>query len=89
MKKVEITPMSIQEAEKLGISSWGRWGCEPSVFDWSYPEKETCYVFEGDVTVTAYGVDYHITPNCLVVFPEGMDCVWNVKKAIKKAYKFG
>lgn len=88
MKTIEIKAMTPAEAEKLGINSWDRWGCEPSVFDWSYPEQETCFVFEGDVIVTADGEDYHITPNMLVVFPKGLECVWNVKKAIRKAYKF-
>lgn len=89
MNKVGITPMTLDEAKKLGIDSWGIWECEPSVFDWSYSAKETCFVFEGDVIVTADGEDNHITPNMLVVFPQGMNCVWNVKKTIRKAYKFG
>ena len=88
MKKIEMKPMTLAEAQKLGIDSWDRWGCEPSVFDWSYPSQETCFVFEGDVIVTAYGEDYHITPNMMVVFPKGLNCVWDVKKTIKKAYKF-
>jgi uncharacterized cupin superfamily protein len=25
----------------------------------------------------------------LVTFPQGLSCVWNVKKAVKKHYKFG
>ncbi|HOO25940.1 MAG TPA: cupin domain-containing protein [Clostridiales bacterium] len=89
MLKVEITPMSLEEAKEMGIDTWGRWGCEPSRFDWSYPEREVCYIFEGEVTVSAYGEDYEIGPGMMVTFPQGMDCVWDVKKAIRKAYKFG
>ena len=88
VNKVEITPMTPEEAQKLGIDSWSKWECEPSVFDWAYSARETCFVFEGDVVVTADGEDYHITPNTLVVFPKGMQCIWNVRKTIKKAYKF-
>lgn len=88
-EKITVTPMSIDEAKKLGIDNWSEWGCEPSTFDWSYSEKETAYIFEGDVIVTANGEDTHILPNTLVVFPKGMDCVWKVNKTVRKVYKFG
>jgi uncharacterized cupin superfamily protein len=89
-EKITVTPMTLEEAKGLGIESWGEWGCEPSVFDWRYSEKETAYVFEGDVTVKyGDGCEAHIEPNTLCVFPKGLECVWDVKKAIRKAYKFG
>ena len=28
-------------------------------------------------------------PGDMVVFPEGLECVWNVKEAIRKHYNFG
>ncbi len=87
--KITVTPMSLEEAKKLGIENWSSWSCEPSSFDWHYIDKETAYVFEGDVIVTANGEDTHITPNTLVVFPKDMDCVWKVNKRINKVYKFG
>lgn len=88
-EKIIVTPMPLEEAKKLGIDNWSSWSCEPSTFDWSYSEKETAYVFEGDVVVTANGEDTHITANTLVVFPKGMDCVWRVNQTIRKVYKFG
>jgi len=48
--------MPIAEAKKLRIESWGEWGREPSVFDWQYSDRETAYVFEGDVIIK-YGND--------------------------------
>lgn len=87
--KITVTPMTLEDAKKLGIESWSSWGCEPSIFDWHYSDKETAYVFEGDVVVTANGEDTHITANTMVVFPKGMDCVWKVNKTINKVYKFG
>ncbi|MCL2054059.1 MAG: cupin domain-containing protein [Oscillospiraceae bacterium] len=87
--KITVTPMAIEEAEKLGIKGWGEWSCEPSVFDWQYSDNETAYVFEGDVIVKyGAGETAHITPNTLCFFPKGLKCVWDVKKAIRKAYKF-
>lgn len=88
-EKILVTPMSLEEAKKLGIESWSEWSCKPSAFDWCYSDKETAYVFEGDVIVTAYGEQTHISDNCLVVFPKGMECVWDVRKTIRKVYKFG
>lgn len=89
MEKITVTPMTKEDARKLGIDGWSEWSCKPSVFDWHYNDKETAYVFEGDVIVKAYGEETHITPNTLVVFPKGMDCVWEVREKIKKVYKFG
>ena len=93
-EKITVTPMTLEEAKALGIESWGEWGCEPSVFDWQYSDRETAYVFEGDVTVRYGGADCseeeaHITPGCLCVFPKGLKCIWDVKKTVRKAYKFG
>ena len=90
MEKITVTPMSIEEAKNLGIDSWGEWSCEPSVFDWTYGDRETAYVFEGDVIVKyGEGEEVHITPNTLCVFPKGLKCVWEVKKDVRKAYNFG
>ncbi|MDK2799861.1 MAG: uncharacterized protein PWP27_1072 [Clostridiales bacterium] len=88
MSKIIIKEMGLEEAKKLGIDSWDRWECEPSRFDWEYMEKETAYVFEGDVIVTAGDEKVHIKANMLVSFPKGMQCTWDVRKTIKKAYTF-
>ena len=38
--------------EELGIKNWPIWTCEASSFDWTYDDKETCLLLEGEVTVT-------------------------------------
>ena len=88
MSKIVTKVMSLDEAKKLGIDSWGRWECEPSTFDWHYDEQETAYVFEGDVIVTADGEQTHITGGMLVTFPAGMSCTWEVREKISKVYTF-
>lgn len=88
MEKIITKEMSLEDAKKLGIDSWSKWECEPSTFDWTYSEQEAAYVFEGEVIVTANGEDTLIKAGMLVSFPKGMNCVWNVKKTIKKAYTF-
>lgn len=43
------------EEEKKACSNWPTWGCGVSKFPWSYSERETCLVLEGEVTVTPDG----------------------------------
>jgi len=78
------------EAETSRCKTWPVWTCEPSTFDWSYTEKETCLVLEGKVTVTG-GDNESVSfgPGDLVIFPQDLDCVWHVEEAIRKHYNFG
>eukprot|EP00899_Mesostigma_viride_P015502 jgi/Mesvir1/23953/Mv10722-RA.1 len=76
--------------KELGVRSWGKWGCGPSKFPWTYSDKETCYLLKGDVIVTPDGgEDVHIKAKDLVIFPAGMGCVWDVKETVDKHFKFG
>ena len=77
------------ESEEKRCRSWPIWTCEPSKFDWSYTEKETCLVLEGEVTVSDDNHTVRFGPGDLVTFPQDLDCVWNVEKAIRKHYSFG
>ena len=88
MKQIKITHPNPEELEKLGIASWSSWSCEPSTFDWEYPENETAYVFDGRVTVKHEGGETEITAGDLVTFPKGMKCVWTVHETIRKVYSF-
>ena len=69
--------------------NWPIWTCDPSTFDWSYTQKETCLVIEGQVTVTDANGSVTFGPGDLVEFPQDLDCVWNVQEAVKKHYRFG
>ncbi len=84
------SPCSESTLEELGIKTWPIWTCEVSSFDWTYDEKETCFVLEGKVTVTPHGGEpVQFGEGDLVVFPAGMDCRWEVHKAVRKHYHFG
>lgn len=78
------TESEIAEMEKCPV-----WSCGVSTFDWHYSEKETCLIIEGEVTVEYDGQSVSFGKGDYVVFPKGLDCVWKVKKAVKKYYKFG
>ena len=36
----------------IRIKRWPIWTRDVSSFDWSYQDKETCFLLEGEVTVT-------------------------------------
>lgn len=74
--------------EKVDISNWSSWGCEPSTFDWEYNEDETAYVFEGKVIVKTPNEEVELKGGLLVQFPKGLKCTWNVIEPICKVYTF-
>ena len=78
-----------EELDNLDIKNWGTWECEKSVFDWSYSDKETCYIYEGKVTVSSAEGDVSFQAGDLVIFPKGLSCTWKVEEPVRKAYKFG
>jgi len=72
-----------------GVLTWPIWECEPSTFDWHYDQEESCYILAGEVTVkTTTGEEIEIGPGDFVTFPQGLDCVWTVRKAVRKHYQF-
>ena len=76
------SPCPESTVEELGIKTWPIWSCEASSFDWTYDDKETCLLLEGEVTVTPDGGEpVKFGAGDLVVFPAGMDCRWDVHKA--------
>jgi len=89
MDKVTVTRPSRQDLEELGVTNWGIWTCDVSRFDWHYDRKETCYLLDGEVTVTTGDQQVRFAAGDLVTFPEGLDCVWDVTTPVKKYYKFG
>ncbi len=70
--------------------SWGTWSKEPSKFSWFYDAKETCYILEGEATVSdKSGKNISFKPGDWVEFEQGLECTWEISKTIKKKYKFG
>ena len=86
---IEIRQPSAEELNTLGVFTWPMWECEPSTFDWSYSDKESCYLLEGQVTVEAEGKSVSFGKGDFVVFPQGLKCVWKVTAPVRKHYRFG
>ncbi|MDD4954478.1 MAG: cupin domain-containing protein [Candidatus Omnitrophica bacterium] len=88
--EIEVKKPSREDLNNLGVRSWPIWEKEVSAFDWFYDEKETCLFLEGDVEIElADNSKVKIIKGDLVVFPKGLKCRWNIKKKVKKHYKFG
>ena len=70
-----ISPCPESTVEESGLKTWPIWTCQATSFDWTYDDKETCFVLEGEVTVTPDGGEpVEFGAGDLVVFPAEMDC---------------
>ena len=88
MAKVIIEKLISEEIGNRGISSWPVWEKEVSRFDWTYDGDEECYILEGEVDVETPEGTVHIKPGDSVTFKDGLNCVWDIKKDIRKHYRF-
>jgi len=88
--KITVEKPSEKKLDEMGVRSWPVWTKEASTFDWFYDDKESCYLLEGEVTVTtADGETVRFGQGDFVVFPEGLDCTWEITKPVRKHYQFG
>ncbi len=88
--EIIVKKISENEFHAMQIVSWPIWCKEIGEFEWFYDESESCYILEGEVTVTPKnGQPVTFTAGDFVQFPQGLHCVWNVKKPVKKQYRFG
>jgi uncharacterized cupin superfamily protein len=76
------------DREIAAMKSKPVWTCGISEFDWSYDQEETCLIIEGEVTVNYDSKSVSFAAGDLVVFQQGLSCVWQVKKPVKKHYLF-
>ena len=78
----------IKNRNKSDYKNWSIWECKPSKFDWKYDQEEHCFIINGDAIISTSKEIIQITNNDFVIFPKGLQCNWEVKKAIKKYYSF-
>mgnify|MGYP006292824023 FL=1 len=86
---VVVSKPEEEELQRLNVRSWPIWEKEVSEFPWTYEEAETCYLLEGEVTVRSDEETVSFQKGDLVTFPKGLSCTWEVKKPVKKHYRFG
>ena len=86
--KIEHNPTQ-ERLDELEAESWPIWTKEVSEFPWTYDTQEVCFFLEGDVVVTPdEGKPIEMGKGDLVTFPKGMSCTWEIRKAVRKHYKF-
>jgi len=85
---MEITVRKPTEDERNLMETMDTWSCGVSKFNWHYDMEETCLLVEGEVTVSFEGGSVSFGKGDYVVFPQGLKCVWDVTKPVKKHYLF-
>eukprot|EP00804_Cyclotella_cryptica_P005426 CCRYP_002969-RA/>CCRYP_002969-RA protein AED:0.00 eAED:0.00 QI:30/1/1/1/0/0.5/2/417/156 len=89
--EIEVVTQPTEEfLEKKGVFSWSKWSCPPSKFPWTYDSTESCYLLQGQVTVTPTDGRKPATfgKGDFVTFPSGMSCTWDVSEGVEKHYMF-
>jgi len=86
--KIFKQKLDSEKLKSLKIDKWPIWTCDIKKFDWHYDDFESCYFIEGKVKVKTDFEEIEINKGDLVVFPKGLDCVWNVIEPVKKYYSF-
>lgn len=93
MEPIRVEKPAKERLDSMGVFSWPIWTKEVSTFDWTYDERETCYILAGRVRVEpapgAGIASVEFGPGDLVVFPAGLSCTWKVVEAVRKHYRFG
>jgi len=88
MNKIKIEKLTDSQIKDKGINTWPIWEKEISRFDYIYDENEECLFLEGDVIIETSDGNYNIKPGDFVTFMDGLKCVWDIKKPVKKHYNF-
>ncbi|MCB2221844.1 MAG: cupin domain-containing protein [Bacteroidetes bacterium] len=87
-QSILIQKLSPEERRQKEIDTWPIWEKEISRFDWHYDSDEECLILEGEVVVETPAGSVSIKPGDFVTFKQGLTCVWDVKKPIRKHYRF-
>ncbi|KAL7484215.1 hypothetical protein ACHAW6_009857 [Cyclotella cf. meneghiniana] len=91
VSEIEVVTQPTDEfLEKKGVFSWSKWSCPPSKFPWTYDSTESCYLLQGQVTVTPTDGRKPATfgKGDFITFPSGMSCTWDVSERVEKHYMF-
>jgi len=90
MSKITVKKLTEKEKKDLNVSSWPIWEKEVSVFPWHYDTTEQCFILEGKVVVTDTQTNESVEINAgdFVSFEKNLSCKWDIKKSIKKHYRF-
>ena len=88
MSKVVIKKLSESDKKERGIKLWPIWEKGISRFSWKYSGDEQCFILDGEFSVETDDGVFNIKPGDFVVFKDGLSCIWDIKKPVKKHYNF-
>jgi uncharacterized cupin superfamily protein len=88
MTKFKKKQPTEEELNTMGVYNWDIWTKEISSFPWKYDNKEIFYVLEGEAEIVFGNEKFSFKEGDLVTCDAGVKCTWNVKRPIKKHYKF-
>jgi uncharacterized cupin superfamily protein len=88
MKDVVVkkpTAEQVAEAKK-----WPIWEHAAATFEWFYTEREKCLILQGNVIVRSADGKESVSFGAgdWVEFPTDLECVWEIKEAVRKHYSF-
>jgi uncharacterized protein len=88
MSNVLLKKISEQEIQERSIRQWPVWEKEISRFPWTYTDTEECLIIEGEFMVETANGTYKVEAGDFIVFEKGLNCIWDIKKDVKKHYNF-
>lgn len=86
--KIEISRPDIDELNEMDVESWPVWEHEEDKLEWFYDKTERCYIISGEATIVSEFETITVRPGDFIVFPAGLECVWDIDTAIRKYYSF-
>lgn len=86
--RIRVERLAADEAAERGVRDWPIWEKERSRFPWHYDETEECYVVAGKVVVETEDGNVEFGTGDFVTFPKGLDCIWDIRKDVRKHYRF-
>jgi uncharacterized protein len=88
MATVIIEKLDESKIMDRGIHNWPIWEKEVSCFEWTYEGSEECLILEGEVVIETDHGKFTLKKGDFVTFQDGLKCIWDIKKNIKKHYNF-
>ncbi len=86
--RIEIEQPEQEELEEAGVFSWPVWEHDEDKIEWYYEKTEHCYIIEGSATVISEFDSITVKPGDYLIFPAGLECVWDILSKIRKHYTF-
>jgi uncharacterized cupin superfamily protein len=88
MNNLEVFKPDEAEINLKGIRNWPVWEKEVSRFSHIYEEDEHCLFLEGEVVIESGEDKVTLFPGDYVIFRNGLSCIWDIRKPVKKHYNF-